>query len=916
MKRLFLSLLTVFMSFQHMSAQSDSIRISLLTCEPGSSIYELYGHTAIRVQDFINGRDIVFNYGLFDFSTPHFIWRFSLGQTDYLLGAGRIGPFMDEYDARGSKIWSQELNLTSQENVRLYSLLLENSLPQNREYRYNFLYGNCATMALDKIEESISGIVRYPQPANGESFRSILTRHTCVKPWSQFAVDLVVGAEADRPLQYRQDAFAPQVLMDMAARATITDTAGIARPLVLPATELVRPNHEVDFGKAILTPLQVMWIFLIFTVLICLLSWYSGHALWMYDAIIYGIQGIAGLVIAFLFFISEHPAVDTNWLITILNPLPLLFIPVMIRHFRRKQMDWFLMAEFIVCAAFAATSHILPQYIEPAMTVYSSALAVRALSSSLFLFSHSQKSRNRGKKGPHKATVTLLLAFAPLFSEAKTANPPRLVVGIVIDQLDGDYLQQLLPCFRNDGLKKLWYDGYTRSTVNLEFDSPDLAASVAAIHTGASPFQNGIVAGRWMNRNTLTSMPVVDDSRYMGSGTIECTSPSRLLASNIADELKLATQGRAKVCSIAIERDAAVLAAGHEADVAVWMNPSNCQWCSSDYYGIMPAWIQPEGPDRLHNQTWEPKYPTGYYIQKSEAESYKSFSHTLRQTNATAYRTSPAANDRVTDLALQAIDAMSLGRDNTTDMLLMTLYAGNFEHTVPNLWSLEQQDIYLRIDDNIATLVNTIDSSIGNDNVLYFITSTGYMENSPNNLASTRIPTGTVSMERLTALLRLYLSAKFDCGNLVEAYYRNHIYLNHRLMEDKNLELHSVLESCVDLLVQASGVSNVILLRNLMSVVPDAESVRIRNSLNPAFSGDIMIQVLPGWILQDENEGLSIGRKRPSFAFPVILYGAGVRNEINHEPIQSGFLASTVSYIMRCDQPNACHEAPLKGIMQ
>ena len=168
MKRLFLSLLTVFMSFQHMSAQSDSIRISLLTCEPGSSIYELYGHTAIRVQDFINGRDIVFNYGLFDFSTPHFIWRFSLGQTDYLLGAGRIGPFMDEYDARGSKIWSQELNLTSQENVRLYSLLLENSLPQNREYRYNFLYGNCATMALDKIEESISGIVRYPQPANGE----------------------------------------------------------------------------------------------------------------------------------------------------------------------------------------------------------------------------------------------------------------------------------------------------------------------------------------------------------------------------------------------------------------------------------------------------------------------------------------------------------------------------------------------------------------------------------------------------------------------------------------------------------------------------------------------------------------------------------------------------------------------------
>ena len=141
MKKLLLSILTAFMTFQFSSAQKDSIRISLLTCQPGSAIYELYGHTAIRVQDFMQGRDIVFNYGLFDFNTPHFIWRFSLGQTDYLLGAGSIGPFMEEYETRGSKIWSQELNLTSQENAKLYYLLLENCLPQNREYRYNFLYG-------------------------------------------------------------------------------------------------------------------------------------------------------------------------------------------------------------------------------------------------------------------------------------------------------------------------------------------------------------------------------------------------------------------------------------------------------------------------------------------------------------------------------------------------------------------------------------------------------------------------------------------------------------------------------------------------------------------------------------------------------------------------------------------------------
>ena len=158
MYRKLLSILSAMIFlFPGVKAQNDSINAYLLTCEPGKAIYELYGHTAIWIEDAGNGTDVVFNYGLFDFSTPHFVWRFSLGKTDYILGATRLRHFLREYSECGSEVFAQQLNLTQDETRRLYDLLVMNSRAENRVYRYNFLYNNCATMALDKIEESING---------------------------------------------------------------------------------------------------------------------------------------------------------------------------------------------------------------------------------------------------------------------------------------------------------------------------------------------------------------------------------------------------------------------------------------------------------------------------------------------------------------------------------------------------------------------------------------------------------------------------------------------------------------------------------------------------------------------------------------------------------------------------------------
>lgn len=915
MKKFFVFLMTLMLSVPSLRAQRDSIRISLLSCEPGAAIYELYGHTAIRVQDFIRGEDLVFNYGLFDFNTPHFIWRFCLGKTDYLLGVQRMGDFVNEYERRGSRVWSQELNLTPAENRHLYDLLLENCRPENRVYRYNFLYGNCATMALDKIEQGIEGHVEYPAPADSLSFRSILTAHTDIKPWSRFAVNLVVGAESDRRLEYRQEAFAPLLLKDLVARATVTSLSDSVRSLAFPVRPLVVPEHSVDFGNCLVTPEQAMWLLLLVTLFISLWGWYRRRQFILFDIILFGIQGLAGLVIAFLFFLSQHPAVDTNWIIAILNPLPIIFLPFAVSRAGKGRMSWFFPAEFILCTAFAAFSGIIPQAIDPAVILLAVSFAVRGFSSSVFILSRLKTGKRNGCKAVKCIVLILLAVCTPAGAQSTRPETPRLVIGIVLDQLDRSCLEQLRPMLRKDGILKLMEEGYVMSNATLDFDGADRASGTAAIITGSSPFDNGIIASEWMSRKSLMPHSLLDDSNYMGAGTAEFSSPAKLLSSTFGDCLKLSTKGHSKICSIGIERDAAILAAGHEADVALWMNPTDCQWCSSDFYGGIPAWVQRSRTEKKRSN-WEPSVPVSIMSNRFIMDVPKSFSHNIRTDNPLEYRTSPIANTAVTDLALSAIDAMGLGLDQYTDLLVLSMFAGDFKNRTADWWSHEQQDIYLRLDNEIARLIAGAGKKVGESKVLFFLTSNGYANRYRSDLKDTRIPNGTVSMERITALLNLYLSAKYDCPNLANAFYRNQIYLDRKTIEDRGLELNRILESCVDLLSQASGIRDIILLRDLMSVLPDNETARLRNAQNPEYSGDIIIGSLPGWRIEDEKSGIVIYGKSNPWSFPIVLYGKGIGTGKDDSPVSASILAPTLSFITGCEIPNACSTSPIYRIFE
>ena len=354
MKKIIVFLL-LLLSGLKMSATGE-IRISLLTCAPGSEIYALFGHTAIRYENPALGQDWVFNYGMFSFDTPNFVMRFVKGETDYQLGVVPFQRFQLEYAMRGSSVYQQTLNLTAEEKATLVRLLEENYLPSNRVYRYNYFYDNCTTRARDKIEQSIQGKVVYPENPEDVSFRSIIHEFTAGSKWSEFGIDLCLGAESDKPIGERKQMFAPFYMLEAARGAMIHRTDTIV-PLVLEEVKLVDAVLE-DEPAFPLSPMACAVLLLGITVVVVAWGIYKGCSCWGWGVLLFFLQGVGGCIVAFLFFFSLHPTVGSNWLLMLFHPLPLLYLPVMAYRGIKREKDpyhWlnaFLLTSFMILIPF------------------------------------------------------------------------------------------------------------------------------------------------------------------------------------------------------------------------------------------------------------------------------------------------------------------------------------------------------------------------------------------------------------------------------------------------------------------------------------------------------------------------------------------------------------------------------------
>ena len=343
----FIVLTPVMADIQEADVQyMDSVEISLLTCEPHDEIYSLYGHTAIRYHDLHpGGIDATFNYGVFNFKTPHFALRFVFGRTDYELGAYPYRLFLKEYEHFGSEVSEQVLNLTSEEKMQLRLLLAENMLPENTVYRYNYFYNNCTTKARDIIEKCINGRIEYTEnKVDTKSYREMVREMTKEHPWAAFGNDLLLGVNADKGTTLRQQEFLPHNLMRDFDHAQII-TNGQSRPLVKTRRIALPAGTKIQQEGFPVSPFACGVILTVIGFIICCFEYRRQRAFRWWDVLLMVATGSIGIIL-FLMLFSLHPTVSLNLMFILFNPLPWFFLWPVIK--RRKTRYWTITAYLAV----------------------------------------------------------------------------------------------------------------------------------------------------------------------------------------------------------------------------------------------------------------------------------------------------------------------------------------------------------------------------------------------------------------------------------------------------------------------------------------------------------------------------------------------------------------------------------------
>ncbi len=521
--------------------------------------------------------------------------------------------------------------------------------------------------------------------------------------------------------------------------------------------------------------------------------------------------------------------------------------------------------------------------------------------------------------------ITSLLSVLSLSpAQGQTVSvTPRLVVNIVVDQLRTDYMEAFSSLYGEKGFKKLWKEGRVYRNASYGFADGDRASAVASLYSGTSPFENGIIGSQWLDRNTLRPVYCVDDPAFLGLYSNEKSSPKNLGVSTLSDELKIATNGRALVYSVSAFRDAAIFSAGHAADGAFWFNDQIGKWSGSTYYGNSPKWLdtynQLSAIDlQINDLEWKPYYPSSrtlnYFLNEKDS---KPFSYKFKGLSKFSdFATSGLINDEVTHMAVNCLTSTDLGTDAIPDMLSVVYYAGTYKGKAVLDSPRELEDTYVRLDKSIGDLIESVTRKVGNGNVVFMLTSTGNDEAETPDLKRFKVPTGNFYINRSAALMNVYLVALYGQGQYVDACFGNQIYLNHKQIEKKQLKMSDVLEQCQNFLIQCAGVKDVYTSFRLTLGAWTPSITRIRNSYNPKYSGDVVVDVIPGWNLVNENFRTSELVRDSYVNFPIIFWGVRVKVATIDTPVTTDCIAPTLAQFLRIRAPNACGTAPETGVFK
>ena len=305
---------------------SDSARISLLTCSPGQELYSCFGHSAIRVTDYRQGFDVVFNYGTFDFDQPNFYLNFVRGHMIYMLGVDRFDDFRMQYIYEQRNIFEQEINLNTSDKIKVFDFLVNNAKDENRNYRYDFLYDNCATRIRDVFQKNVDSVkFDYSSFTEQKSFRDLINDYSENEPWQQFGMGLLIGLPVDRQATPAQMCFLPDYLSRAFAHATVNGKLLCQRTIQI--LDVPKPITEISIYQRI-TPNVVFGLLLLLVIIISLLELRSHKHFYWIDYPLFFITGLLGLLFFMIGNFTEHTT--TQWNFNLIWALPTHLIMALI----------------------------------------------------------------------------------------------------------------------------------------------------------------------------------------------------------------------------------------------------------------------------------------------------------------------------------------------------------------------------------------------------------------------------------------------------------------------------------------------------------------------------------------------------------------------------------------------------------
>lgn len=541
--------------------------------------------------------------------------------------------------------------------------------------------------------------------------------------------------------------------------------------------------------------------------------------------------------------------------------------------------------------------------------------------------------------------LVLFLVSTGYAQPRKESQPPRLVVGIVVDQMRQEYLYRFNSKFGNGGFKRMMADGFMLKNGHYNYAPTVTGPGHASVYTGATPAIHGIIGNEWYDKDLKKVVNCVDDPEHRVVGVPEGNgdvSPWRMLSTTVTDELKLATQKRAKVIGISIKDRGAVLPAGHMPDGAYWYDSRTGRFITSTYYGTrLPDWVerfnQQNLADKYLSQEWNTLLPISQYVESgADNTPYETLVSgkdspvfpynlkTLRKPDDFGLLTgTPFGNDYLTELAKAAIDGEKMGADATTDFLAISYSSTDaLGHAVgPN--AIEIQDMYMRLDKNMEDLLRTLDAKVGAGNYTVFLTADHAVADVAQYMKDNRVPAGYFNSSRLETNLNQHLQKYFPGKKIVETISGGQVFFDQDIFENdpkaSGVELLIATELTINFLLKQEGIANAYSENILRQSAYDEAGTKgmVVRGYHPKRCGDVMIVLEPGWYGSGSVQGTTHGSPYTyDTHVPMLFYGNGIKkgSSVRYHAITD--IAPTISVLLNIKFPSACTGQPVEEIFE